>query len=203
MGRVNSIVQDVVYSLQSLVFNYGSDLSYLSLTIYYIQTMNSRVSIIVAMDRNRLIGGKNQLLWHIPGDLKRFQEITTGHPIIMGRKTHESIGRVLPNRTNIVISRSSSLARPRLAGLLWASSLENAIKLARNEAGREEIFIIGGGQIYEQALPQTDRLYLTIVDGEYEGDTYFPDYSAFSKVVDEQNFEESGMSYEIKILKKP
>ena len=164
--------------------------------------MNSLVSIIVAMDKNRLIGGKNKLLWHIPGELKRFKEITTGHPIIMGRKTYESIGRVLPNRTNIVITHSASLARSHLANLVVAKSLEEAIEQAKKSPGNEEIFIIGGGQIYEQALPLADRLYLTIVDGEYEGDTYFPDYSDFSKVIEEKNFEENNLKYKTQILEK-
>ena len=154
------------------------------------------------MDKNRLIGGKNKLLWNIPGELKRFKEITTGHPIIMGRKTHESIGRVLPNRTNIIISGSFSLARPRLASEIWVGSLEEALKAAASAPGFEEIFIIGGGQIYAQSLPLADRLYLTIVDGDYKGDTYFPDYSEFSKVIDEKLFKEGYISYKTQILSK-
>lgn len=169
---------------------------------YTICDMNSKLSIIVAIDKNRLIGGKNKLLWNIPGELKRFKEITTGHPIIMGRKTHESIGRVLPNRANIIISHSSSHERPRLGETIWVSSLNEAIEAAKEFPGSEEIFIIGGGQIYAQALPLADRLYLTIVDGEYEGDTYFPEYSDFKKVIEEKEFEENGICYKTQILEK-
>lgn len=162
--------------------------------------MDSRISIIVAMDKNRLIGGGNKLLWNFPGELKRFREITTGHPIIMGRKTHESIGRILPGRTNIVISRSLSHERRGLAGLIVVGSLEEAISVAGKSPGNEEIFVIGGGQIYEQALPRADRLYVTIVDGNYEGDTYFPDYSSFTKLIQEQTFEENSIHYKTEIL---
>lgn len=164
--------------------------------------MKTRVSIIVAMDKNRLIGGENKLLWNIPGELKRFKEITTGHPIIMGRKTHQSIGRVLPSRTNIVISHSLSHERRGLAGLIVVGSLDEAVSIARQSPGGEEIFVIGGGQIYAQAIPLADRLYLTIVEGEYEGDTYFPDYSAFVKVVEEKYFNEAGIKYNTLILEK-
>ena len=160
--------------------------------------MNCRLSIIVAMDKNRLIGGKNQLLWHIPGELKRFKEITTGHPIIMGRKTYESIGRVLPNRTNIIITRDANF---QVGGAKVVNSLEKAIEVAKNETGGEEVFVIGGGQIYEQALPLTNRLYLTIVDGEYAGDTFFPDYSEFTKVIEEKKFDEN-IKYKTLILEK-
>ena len=178
--------------------------------------MKTRVSIIVAMDKNRLIGGENKLLWNIPGELKRFKEITTGHPIIMGRKTHQSIGRVLPNRTNIIITRDPDY---KVDGAIVVNSLEQAIEKASaviatkkqdvsviaSEAKQSEppeIFVIGGGQIYAQALPLADRLYLTIVDGDYKGDTYFPDYSAFDKVVEEKYFNEAGIKYKTLILEK-
>src|SRR3989344_4629609 len=104
--------------------------------------MHSRLSLIVAMDKNRLIGGQNKLLWHIPGELKRFKEITTGHPIIMGRKTFASIGRVLPNRTNIVISRNPKFSRAPLENLVMAKSLAEAIEIAQTSPGNHEIFII-------------------------------------------------------------
>jgi dihydrofolate reductase len=157
------------------------------------------ISIIVAMDKNRLIGGENKLLWNIPSELKRFKEITTGHPIIMGRKTHQSIGRVLPNRTNIIITRDQDY---KVEGTIIVHSLEEALNKAQSEPGSDEIFVIGGGQIYAQALPLADRLYLTIVEGDYKGDTYFPDYSAFDKVVEEKYFNEAGIKYKTLILEK-
>lgn len=160
---------------------------------------NLMISLIVAMDKNNLIGGENKLLWNIPGELKRFREITSGHPIIMGRKTHESIGRVLPDRANIIITRDQDY---QVDGAIVVHSLEEALEKAKSETGSDEIFVIGGGQIYSQALPLTNRLYLTIVEGEYEGDTYFPDYSQFSKIVQEEQFEENGLKYKTLILQK-
>ncbi|MFA6391161.1 MAG: dihydrofolate reductase [Patescibacteria group bacterium] len=138
----------------------------------------SHINIICALSENHAIGRNGKLLWSIPEDLARFKEITTGHPIIMGRKTHESIGRPLPNRTNIIISRNLKATK----GGFVSSSLENAIEFASKQEGGDEIFIIGGGEIYKQALPLADKLYLTVVKGDYDGDTFFPDYSAFEKV---------------------
>lgn len=126
------------------------------------------LSIIVAVARNGVIGDRNQLLWHISEDLRRFKAITSGHTVVMGRKTFESLGRPLPNRRNIVVSRQTDLAIP---GCEVARSLGEAVAIARNE---DEVFIIGGGQIYEQALPLASRIYLTVVDADYEGDTHFP-----------------------------
>ena len=125
------------------------------------------LSIIVAVADNGIIGDKNSLLWHIREDMLRFKRITTGHPVIMGRKTFESIGRPLPNRTNVVISRQDIV----IDGCTVVHSLEEAIaSLPRGE----EIFIIGGAQIYGQALPLADKLYLTLVHRDYDGDTSFP-----------------------------
>ena len=129
------------------------------------------ISIIVAHAKNRVIGKANKLLWHISDDLKRFKTLTTGHPIIMGRKTYESIGKPLPNRTNIIVSRNIN----ELSGCFVYPSLESAIEKV-GEIDKEEIFIIGGGEIYRQALPLADRLYVTKVDLNIEGDTYFPEY---------------------------
>ncbi len=140
------------------------------------------ISIVVAVDSKRGIGKDNKLLWNIPEDLKRFRSITSGHPIIMGRKTFESIGRVLPNRTNIIITRDTNYT---VEGAVVVHSLEEALRQAQ---GQDEVFIIGGGQIFEQALPLVDRLYLTIVEGDFHADTFFPDYSAFRK----KTFEEAG-----------
>lgn len=128
------------------------------------------ISLIAAMANNRVIGKDNQMPWHLPADLGHFKAITLGKPIIMGRKTYESIGRPLPGRKNIVISRDKSY---KLEGCETASSLEEAITLV-SEA--EEIMIIGGGNLYAQALPHADKLYLTFIDLDVDGDTRFPKY---------------------------
>ena len=145
----------------------------------------------MAFNKNNAIGKDNKLLWHIPEDLKRFKAITSGHPVIMGRKTREAIGRPLPNRTNIVVSRSLKAAE----GGYVSSSLENAIKFAQKQAGGEEVFIIGGGEIYRQALPLADKLYLTIIKGSFEADTFFPDYSAFPNVTVKGNGKDNNIQY--------
>lgn len=129
------------------------------------------VSIIVAVAKNGTIGDKNSLLWHISEDLRNFKRITSGHPVIMGRKTFESLGRPLPNRQNVVISRTQT----EIEGCTVVGSLEQAIALFPPE---EEIFIIGGAQIYALALDIADRFYLTRVEHEYEGDTSFPEWDA-------------------------
>lgn len=134
-----------------------------------------KISIVVAVGRNnRAIGKIGALLWRIPDDLRRFKALTTGHSIIMGRKTFDSIGKALPNRTNIVITRNTDF-KPE--GVVVASSLEEAIQKAR-AVEKKEIFIIGGGEIYKQALPLADKLYLTIVESDAEGDVFFPDWRA-------------------------
>lgn len=133
-----------------------------------------KLCLIVAVSRNGVIGRDNQLPWHLPEDLKFFKSVTMGKPILMGRKTFESIGRPLPGRTNIVISRDPQW---HSAGVEVAQSLEAALQLGReacHAAGAEEIMVIGGEQIYRMALPLADRLYLTQVDAEIEGDAYFP-----------------------------
>jgi dihydrofolate reductase len=131
-----------------------------------------KISIIVAISSNtRAIGKDNALLWSIPDDLKRFRTLTTGHPIIMGRKTFESIGRPLPNRTNIVISRKNI----EIPGVIVVHSVEDAILEAR-KVEDDEIFIIGGSEIYRSALHLADIVYLTIVTTDTEGDVFFPEY---------------------------
>ena len=136
------------------------------------------ISLIVAMDKNRAIGKKSRLPWHLPADLARFKQITFGHSIIMGRKTFDSIGRALPGRTNIVITRNSdwfTQSAVEGAGVLRASSLEEAINLAEQAEGSGEIFIIGGGEIFKEAILLTDRLYVTEVLTKVAGaDTFFP-----------------------------
>ena len=125
------------------------------------------LSIIVAVAKNGVIGDKNALLWHISEDMRFFRRTTSGHPVIMGRKTYESLGRTLPNRQNVVISRTIQ----NIEGCMVVGSLEQAIALFPAE---EEIFIIGGAQIYALALEAADRLYLTRVEHDYQGDTSFP-----------------------------
>ena len=139
------------------------------------------VSIIVAIAENGVIGDKNALLWNIKEDMRRFRTTTTGHPVIMGRKTFESIGRPLPKRTNVVITRGDTT----FEGCKVAHSLEEAIAMFPAE---EEVFIIGGAQIYTQAMALADKLYLTIVHRNYEGDTSFPEinYSEWREVARER-----------------
>jgi dihydrofolate reductase len=127
------------------------------------------VSIIAAMDRNRLIGNKNRLPWHLPADLAHFKHVTMGKPIIMGRKTFESIGRPLPGRTNIVLTRSADF---HAEGVMAANTLQQALDYA---ASADEVMIIGGSAVYELALPRADRLYMTYIEGSFDGDAWFPD----------------------------
>lgn len=126
-------------------------------------------TIVVAMGLNNEIGNDNQLLWHLPKDLKHFKETTSGHPIIMGRKTFESIGKPLPNRTNIVVSRKTNWFQE---GILIVGSLKEAIKFAKKID--ENIFVIGGGNIYEQTLDIADKIEVTRVKANLEADTFFP-----------------------------
>lgn len=127
------------------------------------------ITIVVAMGNNREIGCDNQLLWHLPKDLKHFKELTTGYPIIMGRKTYESIGKPLPNRTNIVISRKKDWFEE---GILIVGNIKEALKFAKKID--ENVFIIGGGNIYEQTIDLADKLEVTLVDTELKADTFFP-----------------------------
>lgn len=156
------------------------------------------VSIIAAIGKNRELGKDNKLLWHISEDLIRFKKITQGHIIIMGRKTYESIGKPLPNRTNYIITRDYNY---KVEGASVFHSIEEAIKSA-SAIGDGEIFIIGGGQLYNQAINIADKLYLTLVDREYDADTFFPDYSMFKNKVFEQMGESDGLKYTFLELKK-
>ena len=132
-----------------------------------------RISLIAAMAQNRVIGRAGVIPWKIHGEQLFFKRTTLGHSVIMGRKTFESIGRPLPGRTNIVISRRTDL-RPE--GCLMAQSLQGALQLC--PAGEEEAFIIGGGQLYAAALPITDRIYLTVIPLVVDGDAFFPEIPA-------------------------
>ncbi len=126
------------------------------------------VAIIVAMAANRVIGRGGTLPWHLSADLRRFRQLTTGHAIIMGRKTYESIGRPLPQRRSIVISRNRKF---RAEGVEVVAGLDEALALCR---GEPQVFVIGGSSIYAEALPRADRLYITQVHASVEGDTWFP-----------------------------
>ena len=128
------------------------------------------LSIVVAMDENRLIGKDNKLPWHLPADLAYFKKITTGKSIVMGRKTYDSIGRPLPNRRNIVISRNS---KTLITGCEVITSIDEVLSITKDE---DEVMIIGGASLCEQLLPQVSRLYITKIEGEFDGDVYFPEY---------------------------
>ena len=156
-----------------------------------------RIAIIAALGANsRAIGRENGLLWHIPEDMKRFKALTTGHPVIMGRKTWESLPekfRPLPARANIVVTRDLAY---EARGASIAGSLEEAIAKAKKEEGAVEIFVIGGGQLYAEALPIADRLYLTLVEDDKEGDVFFPPYAdIFTKVIAEESHESGAFRY--------
>ena len=129
----------------------------------------SKLSIIVAMSSNRVIGVNNTLPWHLSEDLKHFKFLTVGHTIIMGRKTYDSIGRALPNRTNIVISRNIEIS---CEGAEVVHSIENAFSISKNDG---EVFVIGGSNIYEQALHLVDHLYITEIKKSFLGDAFFPE----------------------------
>ena len=129
-----------------------------------------RISVIAALAKNGVIGIENRLPWRLPEDLAHFKALTLGHPILMGRKTFESLGRPLPGRTNVVITRNPAYCT---AGCLVAASIPAALALC---ADADEVFFIGGAELYAQAIPLADRLYLTEVDIEATGDAWFPDY---------------------------
>ncbi len=147
--------------------------------------------MIAALSENKVIGKDNTLLWHIPEDFKRFKTITSGHPIIMGRKTYQSIGKPLPNRSNIVVTRDAEFTAE---GCIIVNSLEHGIEKAK-EIDHEEIFIIGGGELYKQGINYADKLYLTIVHNQFDGDTFFPDYTEFKHIVFEQNSKDDTYNY--------
>lgn len=156
------------------------------------------ISIIVAVARDRVIGVNNTLPWHLPEDLKRFRALTMGHHIIMGRKTYESLGRLLPGRTTVVVSRSKDYAVP---GALVADSLQNALSLCGDDP---EVFVIGGEQLYREGLKVAHRLYLTEIDAAYEGDAYFPEFASSEWQVNsrESHVSENGLPYQYVTLEK-
>lgn len=148
------------------------------------------ISAIAAIGKNREIGKNNELLWKIPEDTKYFRDTTSGHPVIMGRKTWESMhSRALPNRTNIVVTRNPDF---KAEGAIAVTSVESAIAQAKGHPGDDEIFIIGGAEIYKLALPLTDRLYITMVNGTFDADAFFPEYPEFIKVIQKSEVMTSG-----------
>lgn len=165
--------------------------------------MNPRVSIIAAIGEHRELGKDNKLLFDIPEDMKFFRETTRGKPVIMGRKTAEHLVEFytkgpLPGRKNIVITRNPDY---KLEGFTVLQTIEDALEIAKQE-NTEEIFVIGGGEIYKLGLPFADRLYLTIVNGTYDADAFFPEFSEFAKVVNERKSSGNGFTYTFKTLEK-
>jgi dihydrofolate reductase len=153
--------------------------------------LKPKISLISAIaEKNRAIGKDNKLLWDIPNDLAHFRKITSGHPVIMGYKTYLSIGRLLPNRLNIILSKDDV----DVPGATICKSIPDAIDIA-SKKDENEIFFIGGGSVYAQAIKIADKLYLTLVQGEYDADTFFPDYSDFDKTISDQSEESNGYKY--------
>ncbi len=154
-----------------------------------------KVIAIAAIGRNRVLGKDNELLWRIPDDMKRLRDVTSGHPLIMGRKTFDSIiaavGKPLPNRPHIVITRDEAWAHD---GAITVHAIEEAISRAK-DLDQEKIFIFGGAQIYAAALPYTDILMLTLIDDEKDGDAYFPEYEEFTKELFREDRESDGLKY--------
>jgi len=130
--------------------------------------MNHTISLVAAMDRNRVIGADGAMPWYLPNDLRWFKSVTLGKPVVMGRGTWEAIGRALPGRTNVVVTRRSDLQAP---GATVVHSLEAALETVRDDA---EIMIIGGAQLFQQTIHFADRLYLTVIDAAFDGDVWFP-----------------------------
>lgn len=161
------------------------------------------IHIIAAISKNNALGKDNQLLWYLPNDLKYFKKVTTGYPVIMGRKTFESIGKPLPNRLNLIISRNK---KSSTENLIYCNSLSEAIALA--SAQNKDIFIIGGGEVYKQAMPLAQKLHLTLVDTVIEADTFFPEVNTDEwQLETQQDFnkdEKHAYNYSIfTYLKKP
>lgn len=155
-----------------------------------------KISAIVAIDEKRGIGKDNKLLFHIKEDFERMHKIIAGHPLIMGRKTHDSIGRIISGAVNIVITRDPDYAKKHTEGCVIVHSFDEALERVKDFETHGEIFIFGGGEIYKQAMPCIQKLYLTIVKGDFHADTFFPDYSEFKKVVFQSEEKESkGLKY--------
>lgn len=151
--------------------------------------MKFSISLIAAMDSKNGIGKDNKLLFRIPEDFQRLKALSLNHPVVMGRKTFESIGKILPNRVNVIVSKSIS----DVPGAIVARSIDEALDVAkRNDPW--QIFIFGGGEIFRQTIDRADKLYLTLVEGDYMADTFFPDYSGFN-IISETKGQSSGYKY--------
>ena len=151
----------------------------------------AKLSTIVAIANNRVIGINNTLPWHLPEDLKRFKALTMGHHIIMGRKTYESLGRLLPGRTTVIVTRNPDY---KVEGALVANSLEAAIALCKDD---DEAFLIGGAELYQDGLKLSSKLYITEIDLTVKGDAYFPEYSLkeWQETAREAHVSEQGLSF--------
>ncbi|WP_064091373.1 dihydrofolate reductase [Rossellomorea aquimaris] len=157
------------------------------------------ISFIWAMDENGLIGKNNDLPWRLPEDLKYFKKITDGHPIVMGRKTFDSIGKPLPNRENVILTRNTDFSQ---RGCIVLHRVEDVLQLA--EANERETFIMGGKEVYRQFIPYVDKLYVTVIHNEFEGDTYMPsipwgNFTCISSDKGKRN-EKNPYDYEFKVF---
>lgn len=157
-----------------------------------------KLSIICALDKNRGIGKNNKLLTHLPKDLAHFKRVTSGYPVVMGLNTYKSIGRPLPSRLNIVLSRDKDL---KIKDIKVAHNIDDSISIASLE-NPKEIFVIGGASIYQQFIDRVDRLYLTIIDKTFDADTFFPDYSMFKKTVSEETDLDQGLALTYLVLER-
>jgi len=168
-------------------------------TFETVEEIKRNISLIIAVAKNNVIGKDNTLIWRLSEDLKNFKRLTSGHSIIMGRKTYDSIGRPLPKRNNIIVTRNKSL---KVEGCHVVYSLEKAYELAQDLEGNDEIFVIGGANIYEQALIEVSKVYLTKVDAEPEGDVFF-DLAHFKywKIKESKSYEiDEKNEYDFEIL---
>ena len=152
---------------------------------------SARVIAIAAIGKNRGLGKNNELIYKIPEDMAHFREATMGHPVITGRKNFESMGRALPNRPTFIVTRDATYAAE---GATVVHTVEDALAEAK-KLDNEKIYIIGGGEIYQAALPYTDELDLTLIDDEKPADVFFPDYSEFANVIAEEKHERDGISF--------
>lgn len=151
-----------------------------------------RLSILVAMAKNRVIGKNNALPWHLSADLKHFKALTMGHPIIMGRKTYESIGKLLPGRTNVIVTRQKAY---QVVGAIIVNSIDDALKVCQAGVdGNNEVFLIGGAELYQQTLGLCNRIYVTEIQRDFDGDTLFPvlDMEEWQEMSREKHYSEAG-----------
>lgn len=152
---------------------------------------NPKISLIAVIGKNHELGKNNKLVWHIPKDLKFFHRKTKGHVVVMGHKTYQSIGRPLEDRINIVLSHDDNL---QIAGCIVANSLKDALKIAKDKE-KSEMFIIGGAKIYSETLPLANKLYLTVIDGTFEADVFFPEYKNFKVIKESEEFSYQNYRY--------